>query len=116
MRHLLLREADAERLSPGMRAAVFLPPGQDLSDPIDERCGLLRRPAGLELGFEDLGPALDEPSQEREVLALGETLVAFGAQIVKRELPEIPEIAGTTDPIDAALAAGFGHGGDSTLR
>ena len=74
---------DANRLA-ARRDVWRLVAGQDLREPVDERRAIdVVAPRG-QLGLEDLGAALHQPPQQRQVLALGEALVAAIAQILER--------------------------------
>ena len=68
---------------------------QDLGQPVDQRTLVLAGAAGVELGAEDLGAALHQPAQEREVLALGQALVAPGPQIVQVRASMLSTYAGS---------------------
>ena len=72
--HLLLGRRDTHRLAARRDRLV----GREDLEPLDERAVLVCAP-GRELGAEDLRATLEQPSKQREVLALGHALVASRA-------------------------------------
>ena len=94
-----LRESDLDRLSSGGSLGVA---GEDRREGADE-APLLAPTAALDLGPEDLGPPLDQPPQQRQVLAFGETVVATAAELVQRKLGEPFDEVGTSDAVDPAV-------------
>src|SRR4051794_13182155 len=105
--HLLLGDRDANGLAATRALRLG---GEDLGEPVDERAAVVAA-APLDLGAEDLGASLDEAAEQREVLALGEALVASRAQILERQAVDPLEEIGATDPVDAAVPLLLAHVG-----
>ena len=58
---------------------------QDRGEPVDQVAPILARGPAVELRAQDLGAALEEAPEEREVLAFGEAIVASLAERVKTD-------------------------------
>ena len=58
---------------------------------------------GPELRLQDLGAALHEPAQQRQILALGEALVASLAEVLQAQVGETVDVGGVADAVDAAV-------------
>src|SRR5205823_1379021 len=101
------------RLSP-RGSSLVLVGGEDRGEPLDQGPGLTTAPPGLELGFEDLAAALNEPPEQGQILAFGKTLVALLAELVDRQITQPGQIGLVADPIDPSMAVRLAHGRDST--
>jgi hypothetical protein len=86
--------------------------GQDRRELVDEAASLAAA-SSLDLRLEDLGPTLDEPAQQRQVLALGVALVAPGPEVLQREPCQALDELGPADPVDPSVPALLAHGGAS---
>ena len=63
-----------------------------------------RRSRGPRAPPQDLGAALHQPAQQREVFALGQTLVAPRPEVLQGQGVDSLEVRRVADPIDAAVA------------
>ena len=70
--------------------------------------------APFELRLEDLGTTLQQPAEQREVLAFRHALVATFAQVIERKISEPLDEGRITDPIDAPVYGVVLHERDAT--
>ena len=105
--HVIVQRWDGD-VQVGLVDGVLLVARQDRREPLDQRRAVgVVGAAALELGLEDLGPPLHEPTQQREVFALGEALVPPGAELVEIERFEVLCEGGVADAVDASVGGVF---------
>jgi hypothetical protein len=91
--------------------------GQDVAQSVDERA-VVTAGAPLDLGLEDLGTALEHPSQQRQVFTFREAVVTPVANLVEVQIGEPLDERGVADLVDAPVArmTFVAHARDATPR
>ena len=85
------------------RCGLWLVAGEDRREALDERGTVAVAASGLELRLQDLGTPLHETPQQRQVLTLGEALVATRPEVVEAQVVEPLDVRGVADSVDTSV-------------